>query len=211
MLTKDKDGLEKGLTYRVRYRAVNEIGEGPWSDVTRVRAATLPQAPPSPKVTAADETKITLNLLPTSDDGGTAGGSLFFYRLYSNEGTDGSPFHAVSNLPSAPTTFTANAGAAIGASGKTFAAGKIYTFKLTAINEVGESELRYQAPTVRIAMGAVPATPTQPTFDVSATNETQISLTWVQPAPTGAMPVQRLLLWSDMAIPGSSHVILNTT
>ena len=41
-MTRESHGLEKGLTYRLKYRAVNEIGEGPWSDVTYVRAATLP-------------------------------------------------------------------------------------------------------------------------------------------------------------------------
>ena len=70
-----QDGLVSGLTYRVRFRAINEIGEGPWSDVAFVRAATLPLAPPSPIVTAFDATTISLSLSRTPDDGGTGGGT----------------------------------------------------------------------------------------------------------------------------------------
>lgn len=38
-LTAESDGIESGLSYRVRYRAVNSIGEGPWSDVAYILAA----------------------------------------------------------------------------------------------------------------------------------------------------------------------------
>jgi hypothetical protein len=51
-LTAESHGLEAGLLYRVRYRAINEIGEGPWSDVTFMRAVKLAESPPSPTVTA---------------------------------------------------------------------------------------------------------------------------------------------------------------
>ena len=56
VLTAEDDEIEAGLTYRVRYRAINAIGEGEWSDVAYIRAATLPHSPPSPGVTSHDAT-----------------------------------------------------------------------------------------------------------------------------------------------------------
>ena len=41
-------GIVKGLVYRVRYRAVNSIGPGDWSDVSYIPAATVPVAPTQP-------------------------------------------------------------------------------------------------------------------------------------------------------------------
>jgi hypothetical protein len=59
-LTAANNGIEAGLTYRIRYRAINAIGEGPWSDVAYIRAALLPLAPASPIVTSFDGTSIDL-------------------------------------------------------------------------------------------------------------------------------------------------------
>lgn len=156
-LTAEKDGIERGLTYRVRYRAVNEIGEGPWSDVAYVRAATLPEAPPSPVVTFFDATRIDLALSETPNNGGTAGGAAFRYRLYADEGAEGTSFHGITAYDGSALTISLAAGDAIGASGQVFTVGKIYTFKFAAENEVGASELRYPAPTTRIALAGTPA------------------------------------------------------
>jgi len=47
-------GIVKGRIYRVRYRAVNSIGPGPWSAVNYIAAATVPKAPPQPNVQSVD-------------------------------------------------------------------------------------------------------------------------------------------------------------
>ena len=44
------DGIVKGKTYRIRYRAINSIGAGEWSDIAYIPAATVPLAPPRPEV-----------------------------------------------------------------------------------------------------------------------------------------------------------------
>jgi len=116
-LTAEKDGIEKGLTYRVRYRAINEIGEGPWSDIAYVRAATLPTAPPSPLASSYDATHVALLLSRTSDNGGSAGGEGFLYKLYADEGVEGSAFHYIDDYDGVSLSYTVNAGDAIGASG----------------------------------------------------------------------------------------------
>lgn len=41
-------GIVKGRTFRVRYRAINSIGAGPWSDIAYIPASTVPKAPPKP-------------------------------------------------------------------------------------------------------------------------------------------------------------------
>ena len=46
--------LIKGAVYRVRYRAINSIGYGPWSDLTYARVAQVPRAPPKPEVVNVD-------------------------------------------------------------------------------------------------------------------------------------------------------------
>jgi len=159
-----EDGLVAGLDYRVRYRAINEIGEGPWSDSAYIRATTLPYAPPSPTVTSYSASSINFFLGRTEFDGGTIGGPAFFYKLWTNEGGDDTPFHLVSNYDGSSLTYTITAADTVeddlGNTVLTFEAGKIYTLKLTAENEVGDSEERYPAPTVRVAFGGSPATPT---------------------------------------------------
>ncbi len=39
------EGIVKGRLYRIRYRAINSIGPGPWSDIAYIPAATVPKAP----------------------------------------------------------------------------------------------------------------------------------------------------------------------
>jgi len=206
-----EDGLVSGLTYRVRFRAINEIGEGPWSNVAFVRAATLPLAPPSPIVTAFDATTISLSLSRTPDDGGTGGGTAMRYNLHANEGQDGSTFHNITAYDGSALTYTITAGAAIGASGQVFTTGKVYQFKLTAENEVGDSELRYQAPITRIALGRAPLQPVQPTIDMAHSSDTYINMSWPLPTPTDSLPDIRYLIYSDDGRPGNGVLVYNST
>jgi len=78
--------IVKGRQYRLRYRAINLIGEGPWSDLAYVVASTFPKAPPKPMYTYVDNTKIDLLFTETQDDGGSV---ILSYYLYINEGYDG--------------------------------------------------------------------------------------------------------------------------
>lgn len=38
-------GVQRGLNYRLRYKALNEIGYSPYSDIAYVQAASVPQVP----------------------------------------------------------------------------------------------------------------------------------------------------------------------
>jgi hypothetical protein len=211
LLTAAKDGLVRGLTYRVRYRAVNQIGAGEWSDIAYIRAVMLPHAPPSPRATHFDATSIVLELTGSSYDGDSAGGAAFRYNLWSNLGEDGTEFQRIASYDGFSLTYTLLAGDPIGASGVVFASGRLYTLKLTAENEVGDSELHFPAPTTRVAMGSAPNQPGQPTIDAAGSSEAQIKLDWAAPSATDSLPTLRYLIYSDLGILGSSHVVYNSS
>lgn len=113
-MTAASHGIQSGLTYRVRYRAINEIGEGPWSDVAFIKAMRLPLTPPSPTVQNFNDSVITLGLEHTADDGDAISLS---YKLYSNEGTEGSVFHQITAYDGSSLTYDVKAGDAVGSSG----------------------------------------------------------------------------------------------
>ena len=46
-------GIARGDVYSFRYRAINEVGAGPWSDVAAIRAAGKPAAPAKPTLIAS--------------------------------------------------------------------------------------------------------------------------------------------------------------
>jgi hypothetical protein len=75
--------------YKFRYRAQNCIGWGPLSQELAVLAADVPVAPPSPTRSSTSASSITLQLYPTTDNGGSV---VTDYELYRNAGTDGSTF-----------------------------------------------------------------------------------------------------------------------
>ena len=53
-------GLTRGQDYTFRYRASNQVGAGPWSEISIVKAAGVPPAPSKPKLIASEATSITL-------------------------------------------------------------------------------------------------------------------------------------------------------
>lgn len=64
-------GIVKGEVYAFRYRGINVVGEGQWSDTVLVRAATKPIAPPAPYYVSSTSSTITLGLDETSDNSGS--------------------------------------------------------------------------------------------------------------------------------------------
>lgn len=133
------------------------------------------------------------------------------YNLHANEGEDGSAFHNITAYDGTALTYSIAAGAPLGASGGTFTVGKVYQFKLTAENEVGDSELRYPAPVTRIALGRAPLQPTQPTIDFTYSTDTYNNMSWPMPTPTDSLPLIRYLIYSDLGIPGNSDLVYNST
>jgi hypothetical protein len=53
-------GIKAGQSYVFRYRGINAVGPGPWSDLIEVMAANVPQAPPKPYYISSTSTSITI-------------------------------------------------------------------------------------------------------------------------------------------------------
>lgn len=77
--------ITKGVTYRLRYRAQNSIGWGPYSDISYILAATVPQAPPEPTYVGSTSSYITLNVPRSLDDSGSP---ITGYKLFVDSGDD---------------------------------------------------------------------------------------------------------------------------
>ena len=54
--------LTQSETYRARYRALNQIGAGPWSDSAYLLVACAPDAPLKPQLISVDQIQISVML-----------------------------------------------------------------------------------------------------------------------------------------------------
>lgn len=61
---------QRGLYYRFRYRAINSVGWGAYSNFIEVLAAQPPIRPARPDFISSTGTAITLKFYETQDDGG---------------------------------------------------------------------------------------------------------------------------------------------
>ena len=64
-------GVKAGEEYAFRYRAINKVGAGPWSETVLIRAATTPDAPGKPFYISSTDTSITIGIKPTLNNGGS--------------------------------------------------------------------------------------------------------------------------------------------
>jgi len=149
--------LIKGAIYRVRYRAVNSIGSGEWSDLAYIRVAQVPEPPPTPVLTAVENTIVSLQLSISTNDGGTG---IIAYHLFLNEGVNGSPFNEITDYDGSALTYDIAVDDVVG--GHTVATGNFYAIKYIAENAVGmslDSDLLY------VALARQSETPAAPVFD----------------------------------------------
>lgn len=164
------EGISKGLTYRVRYRGINAVGSGIWSDAIEVVASTAPAKPDAPIVTSVGSDHVTLSFSPVSDDGGE---DITAYQLYA------------SNSSNSITSFaedTSYDGISMTYNFTTVTAGVTYGFKLRARNtNRGWSEF---SEVTYAAAGGLPAPPSAPIHDLSGSNKTYVKLTWTDGTST---------------------------
>lgn len=76
-------GITKGKTYTFRYRAVNAVGNGEWSPVTEITAASVPAAPTKPTYVSSTDTTISLSFGISTDNGGSY---ITGYKLFRDGG-----------------------------------------------------------------------------------------------------------------------------
>lgn len=201
-------GLLKGKRYGFRYRAINVNGPGAWSPSSLLTPAERPAAPSAaPRLVSASATQIQLALTASPDDGGAP---VTQYQLEIDQGV------LTSSLLSAPASVFSPIAAydfavhglsyTVDAAALSLTAGKLYRFRLRAVNVMGAS---HWSDTSRIGLDAPPpAVPTGPArhpdpvgvVDLWNTN-TSIGVGWG--AITGtSLPVVEYILYVDDGLGG---------
>ena len=164
--TADLDGLVNGHSYRLRVRAANALGVGPWSGwSTSVVPATVPSAPLDPTITVTAVDAATASWSPPADDGGLA---ISAYELLLENRTGGS---AVSLDPGAATSYQLTG----------LTTGATYRYRVRAINPEGWGPWSAWSPD--FIPGTVPSAPGVP--DVAA-GDAELTATWTAASALGS-------------------------
>lgn len=167
-----EDSLTPGTIYRFLVRARNDAGLGPASDIITIQAATLPGAPDPPTLVLQNEQTIELSWNAPADDGAS---TLTGYVLYWDEGSasNSNSLAELVRTDAATTTFAKTTG---------LTTGNPYSFKVSALNAIGESSLSDPVYTVYAAR-----VPDSPTNVVSVTtSSSHITFTWAVPYDGGS-------------------------
>jgi len=153
--------LTPGAIYRFKITALNAIGEGAISDEVAIYAATVPGTPAAPTMVSQSETGISIQW--TSLAVGSNGGSpVTDYKVYWDNGEGLGVFYLKQATTTPALSYTATG----------LTAGKTYSFKISALNVVGEGN---QSSSVQIIAANLPGTPSTPTL-VSADSSPQITI-----------------------------------
>ena len=155
--------VEKGKIYAFRYRAVNIIGPGQWSEVTQLKAATKPEQPPKPTFVSATDDSITIGLQQTTDNGGSL---ITQYLLYRDGGDLSTPVDIeVEDYDGFSEQYTVTG----------LDPGKKYRFDYVAVNEFGYSEESF---TSTAAASYLPDPPTDIEIDWDQSTKTSLFVKW---------------------------------
>ncbi len=194
------DGVHKGMTYRFRYRGMNYIGWTKFSPVNYVLAASVPQKPPTPKITATSDTQIDLELYEPLDNGGSI---VTKFEVYMDSGTGYGKIATV--------TYSLGANLAVPVTadkdGNALVAGKRYYFKYLAYNIKGASDYSNE---VVAAASPLPTAPAAPYKVNSKSTLTSIYVEWNYVIDPSA-PIIGYKLFMDQGNNGDFQVIFDGT
>lgn len=159
-------GITEGLTYRFRYRAKNAVGWSGYSPVAYIKAVAKPSAPLAPEFISADNTAISLSLNFATENNG---GIITSHELYRDNGDSGATWTQITSYNGSKifSVTIVNEVAMV--------AGKIYQFKLRAVNEAGQGEF---SGIVSVALARLPAQLSVPTHITSQSTQNRIALSW---------------------------------
>lgn len=178
---------QRGLTYRLRYRALNSVGWGGFSPVLSALAAQPPSPPAAPTYVSSTGTSITLAFTESQDDGGAR---ISGYELWMSAEPD-----AASPSFSQVTGYTTNAmGYTLTVADDGLVSGGIYAFKLGAVNTKGQGSL---SDDVLVAVAADIAKPAAPTRNLPRTTKASIFVEWAESAATEVEVQGYMLYMSD--------------
>lgn len=182
---------ELGQQVQARYRCANQAGWGLYSVSHTLLLARVPAAPPRPVYTSSAGTTITIEVLPSGDNGGSPiekhevwaerdGGTLTEDTSYSGSGV-------AHTLPSLTT-------------------GSVYRIAVRSKNAEGYSEWSEY---LSAAASPLPAAPVSLTKDQTKSSRTSIALQWPKVAASGQTAVTTgYLLWMAINTVGSSDFAL---
>ncbi len=74
--------MKAGAQYRLRYKARNFNGWGPFSDISYILAATVPSEPEAPHLIGSTSNSVTFAFVPPLETGGS---SISSYQLWYDE------------------------------------------------------------------------------------------------------------------------------
>jgi hypothetical protein len=148
--------LDDGVEYRFKVVAMNAVDYGAVSSQVAIYAATIPNAPAAPTMVSQSDTAISIQWTenPLSDNGGSP---VTDYRIYWDHGNADGVFVELVESTTPSLTYTLN----------TVDPGEIYSFKLTAINVVGESLKSTEVSIIASQEPGTPGTPVKVSADDS--------------------------------------------
>ena len=186
--------LTNGQSYTFKVRAVNSVGESTASAASSsVTPATVPGAPTGLSATAGNQ-QVDLSWTAPSSNGGA---TITDYE-YSQNGS---------------ATWTSTGGTATSYTVRNLTNGQSYSFRVRAVNRVGESTA--SAASSNVTPATVPGAPT----GLSATvGNQQVALSWTAPASNGGATILRYEYeqdlsgtWTSTGGTGTSYTVRNLT
>lgn len=138
-----EDGVTSGSIFRFRYRSRNVNGWGDFSDISHLKAATVPQRPAKPTFVTADSTSLTIALEESILDGGQL---ITEYEVFAKAPSgEWSELTSYDGMSSQFTIATDE-----------LTAGVIYRLKYRAVNAYGVSDFSEE---LQAAISSFPAKP----------------------------------------------------
>ena len=173
-------GLVNGREYRYKYRARNINGWGAFSAISYLVAADVPSKPPTPILSAVNDTYIVVNLTAPSDNGGS---SIIDYALYVDDGTINGAFTIVGN-------YTGSRGQHELTSANSITPGNTYRFKWVTRSIVGFSD---ESDWLRVGFGVQASQPANLEIDIEYSSSGTITVKW-DSVSGGTLPILGYIL-----------------
>jgi hypothetical protein len=172
ILTVSPPDIQQGLSYRFRYRAINQMGPGEWSDKLTVSAfvSSTPATPDAPEVTETGADRVLLKFFALVDNSSLPiTGLELNYWDYTTPSTS-------TNI-----TYSDYDGTLLSKNVTGLTNGNIYGFRVRIINDVSQSEF---SPATYALAETKPSAPSSPFFNLEDIGRTYATIRWAQSSIT---------------------------
>ena len=182
-------GLTNGQAYYYVITAVNDDGEGPFSQEVSDIPGTIPQPPTNLKILEVGNRSLTLTWDPPSDTGGYP---ITEYKIYRST-TSGGPYSYIGNTTTTSYTDT------------NLTNGQTYYYVVKAINQEGESVYSSEV------FGTPMTVPSPPRNLTAIAGDGFVLLTWDPPQDDGGTPIELYMIYRSNSSSTDFVNIINTT